>query len=173
MGLLSIVLCIFIQFLYHYSFILHFWPKNTCIAASAELKSSNVSSRHLFFAPLSPSFLKEKRSYSKRKRRGKQEERGGEEDRKKRKNEKTKKKKKRKKEKKKKKTRYFPPFFLSFLSFPFLSFPFLSFPFLSFLFFCFSFPLIFPNRQIICGSFLKFPFYFPSPTTLPRPPKGV
>ena len=70
----------FIQFLYHYSVILHFWPKKTCIEASAELKSSNVWSTQLFFAPLSPSFLKKKRGSSKRKRRGKQEERGGEEE---------------------------------------------------------------------------------------------
>ena len=80
LGLLAIVLCIFIQFLYHYSVILHFWPKKTCIEASAELKSSNVWSTHLFFAPLSPSFPKEERDSSKRKRRGKQEERGGEEE---------------------------------------------------------------------------------------------
>ena len=102
LGLLSIVLCIFIQFLYHYSFILHFWPKNTCIAASAELKSSNVSSTHLFFAPLSPSFLQEKRSYSKRKTKKKKKRKKKEKKKKKRKKEKKKKRKKEKKEKKKK-----------------------------------------------------------------------
>ena len=73
-------MCIFIQFLYHYSVILHFWQKNTCIVSIAELGRSNVSSTQLFFAPLSPFFLKEKRGSSKRKRRGKQEERGGEEE---------------------------------------------------------------------------------------------
>ena len=62
--------------------------------------------------------------------------------------------------------RYLPPFFfflflsLSFSFFLFLSFPFLSFPF----FFSDShFLFIFPKGRF-CGSFSKFPFYFPSPS---------
>ena len=66
----------FIQFLYHYSVILHFWPNKTCIEACAELKSSNVRP-HICSLPPFPLLFSRKRGAPPKEREGESRRKGG------------------------------------------------------------------------------------------------